>query len=200
MKNAVRFFAAIVVCSLQYSCRIYDLYHLSSYRPKDGSILEKIITDQHDTVCISSDWTSTHPPLCETDMEENDDTYPVYKIACSKNVKPFCIKLESITVTECGEALPITVFYNPYDIGEDDYMHPAIVDSIPFIYNIFRFYAGHLYIKIHKGVGDIREMTIRYRININGKIVEEEHQFRMVYTIYTKNYELYRHWLRTCGE
>lgn len=198
MKNVIRFLVVIVFCLLLYSCRIEDLEHLESYRPKDGFIFNKVINEQQDTVFVYSSWNSNHPKLYEPDWKEND-TYPVYIIRCSKHVKPFSVKLESVSATECGESLPFTVFYET--CGPDGYSDQAeMVDSIPFTYNISRYYAGWLYVKIKKRQIEIREMTIRYRLNIDGKIIEEEHQYRRAHEIRTKHHILYHRWLRTCNE
>lgn len=198
MKNVIRFLVVIVFCLLLYSCRVENLEYLDSYLPERGFIYNMGISEQQDTFFVGSGLNSIHPKLYEPDWKEND-TYPVYIISCSKHVKPFSVKLESVSATECGESLPFTVFYQT--CGPDGYYNQAeMVDSIPFTYNISRYYAGSLYVKIKKQQNDIREMTIRYRLNIDGKIIEEEHQYRRVHMICAMHQDLYRRWLRTCNE
>lgn len=193
MKNVILFFAVIVFCFLMNSCRIENMVWLESYRPKVGFIDKWLVSEQQDTVFFHSSWHSNHPKLYEPDWEEND-LYPIYNIRCLKRVKPYCIRLESISITECGEPIPISVFYEPH------IRQTVMIDSIPFTYNPCCAGYDNFYVKIKKRTRDIREMTIHYRISIDGMIIEEEHQYRRAHEIRTKHHILYHRWLRTCNE
>lgn len=193
MKKKIFFGLFIACCVILGSCHVQTLTCLEPYHSK-YSLSEHIpITGQDDISVNSHLFISDLYDFSEPGTDYGND-YSVYEIHVgSFQDTGTIVKLDSVMITECGVPLISSVFYVKYPGAG----LPKL-DTIPFLVTGGMSYS--FYVKIKKRLSDIQEMSIMYKIIIDGESITKHHHFRKEYSLSTKHIKLFKYFMRTCED